>query len=105
MVNAVLSERKVADSIPTISDIHTVGPCKKVVFACLANDVNLFPANVPTWEHDLLPLPLQLAALRNQCSINHEIEVSATLNIYCSIVSCVIYKTKYAHLESEKIFQ
>ena len=35
----VLSEQKVAGSIPTIGDIHTVGPCKKAVFACLATDV------------------------------------------------------------------
>ena len=26
----------VAGSIPTIGDFHTVGPCKKAVFACLA---------------------------------------------------------------------
>ena len=39
VVSAVLSERKVAGSIPTISDFHTVGPCKKAVFACLATDV------------------------------------------------------------------
>ena len=30
---------KVAGSIPTIGDFHTVGPCKKAVFACLATDV------------------------------------------------------------------
>ena len=28
-----------AGSIPTIGDFHTVGPCKKAVFACLATDV------------------------------------------------------------------
>ena len=33
------AERKVAGSIPTIGDFHTVGPCKKAVFACLATDV------------------------------------------------------------------
>ena len=38
MVGAALSERKVAGSIPTIGDFHTVGPCKKAVFACLATD-------------------------------------------------------------------
>ena len=31
-------ERKVAGSIPTIGDFHTIGPCKKAVFACLATD-------------------------------------------------------------------
>ena len=39
VVSAALSERKVAGSIPTIGDFHTVGPCKKAVFACLATDV------------------------------------------------------------------
>ena len=39
MWGAALSERKVAGSIPTIGDFHTVGPCKKAVFACLATDV------------------------------------------------------------------
>ena len=39
VVSAALSERKVAGSIPTIGDLHTVGPCKKAVFACLATDV------------------------------------------------------------------
>ena len=39
VVCAALSERKVAGSIPTIGDFHTVGPCKKAVFACLATDV------------------------------------------------------------------
>ena len=34
VVSAALSERKVAGSIPTIGDFHTVGPCKKAVFAC-----------------------------------------------------------------------
>ena len=37
--SAALSERKVAGSIPTIGDFHTVGPCKKAVFACLATDI------------------------------------------------------------------
>ena len=32
VVSAALSERKVAGSIPTIGDFHTVGPCKKAVF-------------------------------------------------------------------------
>ena len=31
--------RKVAGSIPTIGDFHTIGPCKKAAFACLATDV------------------------------------------------------------------
>ena len=39
VVSAALLERKVAGSIPTIGDFHTVGPCKKAVFACLATDV------------------------------------------------------------------
>ena len=39
VVSAALSKRKVAGSIPTIGDFHTVGPCKKAVFACLATDV------------------------------------------------------------------
>ena len=39
VVSAALSERKVAGSIPTIADYHTVGPCKKAVFACLATDI------------------------------------------------------------------
>ena len=39
VVSAALSERKVAGSIPTIGDLHTVGPCEKAVFACLATDV------------------------------------------------------------------
>ena len=39
VVSAALSERKVAGSIPTIDDFHTVGPCQKAVFACLATDV------------------------------------------------------------------
>ena len=39
VVSAALSERKVAGLIPTIGDFHTVGPCKKAVFACLATDV------------------------------------------------------------------
>ena len=39
VVSAALSERKIAGSIPTIGDLHTVGPCKKAVFACLATDV------------------------------------------------------------------
>ena len=39
VVSAALPERKVAGSIPTIGDFHTVGPCKKAVFACLATDV------------------------------------------------------------------
>ena len=39
VVSAALSERKVAGSIPTIGDFHTVGPRKKAVFACLATDV------------------------------------------------------------------
>ena len=30
-----VSGRKVAGSIPTIGDFHTVGPCKKAVRACL----------------------------------------------------------------------
>ena len=41
VVSAALSERKVAGSIPTIGDFHTVGPCKKAVFACLATDVKI----------------------------------------------------------------
>ena len=36
VVSAALSERKVAGSIPTIGDFHTVGPCKKAVFACFS---------------------------------------------------------------------
>ena len=39
MVSAALSEGKVVGSIPTIGDLHTVGPSKKAVFACLATDV------------------------------------------------------------------
>ena len=39
VVSAALSDRKVAGSIPTIGDFHTVGPCKKAVFACWATDV------------------------------------------------------------------
>ena len=39
VVSAALSDRKVAGSIPTIGDFHTVGPCKKAVFACLVTDV------------------------------------------------------------------
>ena len=39
VVCAALLERKVAGSIPTIGDFHTVGPCKTAVFACLATDV------------------------------------------------------------------
>ena len=39
VVSAALSKRKVAGSIPTIGDFHTVGPCKKAVFACLATHV------------------------------------------------------------------
>ena len=39
VVSAALSERKVAGSIPTIGDFHTVGPCKKAAFASLATDV------------------------------------------------------------------
>ena len=40
VVSAAPSERKVAGSIPTIGDFHTVDPSKKAVFACLATDVN-----------------------------------------------------------------
>ena len=41
VVCAVLSDRKVAGSIPDKSkgDFHTLGRCKKAVFACLATDV------------------------------------------------------------------
>ena len=39
VVSAALSERKVAGSIPTIGDIHTVAACKKAGFECLATDV------------------------------------------------------------------
>ena len=39
VVRAALSDRKVAGSIPTIGDFHTVGPCKTAAFACLATDV------------------------------------------------------------------
>ena len=39
LVRRFPAERKVAGSIPTIGDFHTVGPCKKAVFACLATDV------------------------------------------------------------------
>ena len=39
VVNAVLSERKVAGLIPRIGDFHNVRPCKKAVFACLVTDV------------------------------------------------------------------
>ena len=39
VVSAVLSERKVAGSVTTISDFHIVDPCTKAVFACLATDV------------------------------------------------------------------
>ena len=39
VVSAALSERKVAGSISTIGDFHTVGPCKKAVFACLATEI------------------------------------------------------------------
>ena len=39
VVSAALSERKVAGSIPTIGDFHTVGPCNKAVYVCLATDV------------------------------------------------------------------
>ena len=42
VVSAALSERKVARSIPTIGDFHTVGPCKKAVFACLATTFTFF---------------------------------------------------------------
>ena len=35
VVSAALSERKVAGSIPTIGDFHTVGPCKKAVLYLL----------------------------------------------------------------------
>ena len=38
VVSAALSELKVGGSIPTMGDSHTVGPCKKAVFACLAAD-------------------------------------------------------------------
>ena len=49
VVCAALSERKVAGSIPTIGDFHTVGPCKKAVFACLVTDVNKIP--LPTFTN------------------------------------------------------
>ena len=39
VVNATLSKRKVVGSILAIGDFHTLGPCKKAVFACLATDV------------------------------------------------------------------
>ena len=42
VVSAALSERKVAGSIPTTGDFHTVGPWKKTVFACLATDLYLY---------------------------------------------------------------
>ena len=38
-VSAALSKRKAAGLIPTIGDFHTVCPCKKAVFACLATNV------------------------------------------------------------------
>ena len=47
-------ERKVAGSIPTIGDFHTVGPCKKAVFACLATDVNKIPVPLPLRYHHQL---------------------------------------------------
>ena len=39
VVSAALLEQKVAGLIPTMGDFHTVGPCKKAVFACLATEV------------------------------------------------------------------
>ena len=39
VIREALSERKVAGSIATISDFHTVSARKKAVFACLAADV------------------------------------------------------------------
>ena len=39
VVSAALLERKVAGSIPTIGDFHTVRPSKEEDFACLATDV------------------------------------------------------------------
>ena len=57
VVSAALSERQVAGSIPTIGDFHTVSPCKKAVFACLATDVK--------FKIIKIPLPLPLFSLRN----------------------------------------
>ena len=54
VVSAALLERKVAGSIPTIGDFHTVGPCKKAVFACLATDVNKIPVPLPLRYHHQL---------------------------------------------------
>ena len=50
-VSVSLSERMVAGLIPTISDFHTVGPCKKAVFACFAIKVkqDTFTSTTP-WE-------------------------------------------------------
>ena len=39
VVSEALSEQKAAGLILTISDFHTIGPCKKAVFACLATGV------------------------------------------------------------------
>ena len=41
--NAAVLEWKVAGSIPTIGNFHTVDPSKKGVFACLATDVKIIP--------------------------------------------------------------
>ena len=43
VVSAALLERTVVGSIPMSGNFHTVGPCKKAVFACLATDLYLFP--------------------------------------------------------------
>ena len=41
LVQSSLVKPQVAGSVPTIGDFHTVGPCKKAVFACLATDVKI----------------------------------------------------------------
>ena len=53
VVSAALSERKVACSIPTIGDFHTVGPCTKVAFPSLATDIktqDIFSFTFISWH-------------------------------------------------------
>ena len=64
LASAELLERKVAGSmIPTTGDFHTVGPCKKAVFACLATDVKQ-----DTFTNSSPSAPAHLVRLISFCS-------------------------------------
>ena len=85
---AALLERKVAGSITTNGSFHSVGPCKKAVFASLATDVNTHKINLP------LPLFLdmqsQLSEFRRHLAYLSKLTVGASFTSVIEIVNALV---------------